>query len=67
MLFRKDPEQESQVWVDRGIDRKVDSFEPCGFCRSWLGKHVLMAVYGRDPEAWSLAGRCMGTLEKMQA
>ena len=29
--------------------------------------HVQMAVFARDPDAWSLAGRSLDTLEKMQA
>jgi len=33
----------------------------------WLGIHNLMAVYGRDPDAWSLAMRSLDCLEKMQA
>jgi len=34
---------------------------------AWLAKHVLMAVYGRDPEAWPLALRTLEVAEKMQA
>jgi hypothetical protein len=34
---------------------------------SWLGKHVLMAVYGHDPEAWGWTLRNLEVLEKMQA
>jgi len=34
---------------------------------SWLGKHVLMAVWARDPDAWSCVLRALETLEKMQA
>jgi len=33
----------------------------------WLFKHVLMAVFARDPQAWWLAFRSLDTLEKMQA
>lgn len=33
----------------------------------WIGPHVQMAVFGRDPDAWSLACRSLDTLEKMQA
>lgn len=33
----------------------------------WTVKSVMMSVLLRDPEAWSLAGRCLDTLEKMQA
>jgi hypothetical protein len=33
----------------------------------WIGAHVQMAVFGRDPDAWSLACRSLDTLEKMQA
>ncbi len=33
----------------------------------WLYTHVLMAVFGGDPDAWSLAGACLDTLERMQA
>lgn len=34
---------------------------------SWLGKHVLMAVWARDPDAWTWTRRTLDTLEKMQA
>lgn len=34
---------------------------------SWLGKHVLMAVWARDPDAWVWVLRTLDTLEKMQA
>lgn len=34
---------------------------------SWLGKHVLMAVFGRDPDAWAAMLGSLATLEKMQA
>lgn len=33
----------------------------------WLGSHVLMAVFGRDPEAWTLARRSLEVLRRMQA
>lgn len=33
----------------------------------WFFVHVLMAVYGNDPDAWTLAMACLDTLEKMQA
>lgn len=33
----------------------------------WIYPHVLMATFGRDPEAWPLADRCLDVLEKMQA
>ncbi len=32
----------------------------------WLGVHALMAVYGRDGDAWELAERCLKTMEAMQ-
>jgi hypothetical protein len=34
---------------------------------SWLSKHVLMAVWDRDPDAWAWVLRTLDTLEKMQA
>lgn len=34
---------------------------------SWLGKHVLMAVWARDPDARTWLLRTLDTLEKMQA
>ncbi len=34
---------------------------------AWLGKHVLMAVWARDPEAWQWVLRTLDTTEKMQA
>ncbi len=34
---------------------------------SWLGKHVLMAVWGGDPDAWAWVLRGLEVLEKMQA
>lgn len=33
----------------------------------WTFSHVLMATFGRDPEALALAKRCFGTLQRMQA
>ncbi len=33
----------------------------------WLFPHALMTVYGHDPEAWTLAQRCVTVIEKMQA
>jgi hypothetical protein len=33
----------------------------------WLYPHLLMAVFARDPEAWPLADRSLGVLEKMRA
>lgn len=33
----------------------------------WLNRHVLMAVWARDPEAWGWVLRTLETLEKMQA
>lgn len=33
----------------------------------WMHAHVLMAVYGRDPDAWHWAGRSLDATEKMQA
>ncbi len=33
----------------------------------WLYSHLLMALLGKDPDAWSLAGACLDTLERMQA
>jgi hypothetical protein len=34
---------------------------------SWLGKHVLMAVWAHDPDAWNWTRHTLDTLEKMQA
>ncbi len=34
---------------------------------SWLGKHVLMAVWALDPDAWMWVLHTLDTLEKMQA
>ncbi len=34
---------------------------------SWLGKHVLMAVWAQDPDAWTWVPRGLEVLEKMQA
>jgi hypothetical protein len=34
---------------------------------SWLGKHALMAVWARDPDAWEVVLRTLDALEKMQA
>ena len=34
---------------------------------SWLSKHVLMAVWAHDPDAWAYTLRTLDTLEKMQA
>lgn len=36
-------------------------------CPAWLGKHVLMAVWGHDPDAWAWTVRTLETMEKMQA
>lgn len=33
----------------------------------WLRAHLLMAVFGQDPDAWTLALRSLAALEKMQA
>ena len=33
----------------------------------WLFPHSLMTVYGNDPDAWTLAQRCLNVIEKMQA
>jgi hypothetical protein len=33
----------------------------------WMENHLMMAVYGHDADAWSLACGAMQTLEKMQA
>ncbi len=33
----------------------------------WIHVHILQAVYGRDPDAWQLAGRSLAAMEKMQA
>jgi len=33
----------------------------------WLRSHALMAVFGRDPEAWELARRSLDCVVKMQA
>lgn len=33
----------------------------------WLYPHIVMAVFGRDAEAWPLADQCLEVLEKMQA
>ncbi|RJP30810.1 MAG: hypothetical protein C4527_08960 [Candidatus Omnitrophota bacterium] len=33
----------------------------------WFGPHMLMATYGGDPDAWSLAMKSLEALEKMQA
>lgn len=33
----------------------------------WSDLHVEMAVYARDPDAWSLLQKCLDTTEKMQA
>ena len=33
----------------------------------WLHPHLLMAIFGRDPEAWPLADQCLEVVEKMQA
>lgn len=33
----------------------------------WFNTHVLMATFGRDPEAWPLALTALDTLERMQA
>ena len=33
----------------------------------WVGAHVQMAVFGRDRDAWALAGRSLAALEEMQA
>lgn len=42
---------------DWSIYRQVD----------WLYGNVLMGVFGRDPEAWAMADRCLYVLERMQA
>jgi hypothetical protein len=34
---------------------------------AWLGKHTLMTVYGRDPEAWRWTLQTLDVIEKMQA
>ena len=48
MLFRRDNrhDQERGIWVDRGIDSRLDSFEPCEPCTEDLN--------ARDPrgERW---------------
>ena len=36
-------------------------------CFEWIYPHLLMAVYARDPDAWSLVLQGLETLEKMQA
>ncbi len=33
----------------------------------WLKAHLYMAMFTDDPDAWSLAMKCLNTLEKMQA
>ncbi len=33
----------------------------------WLNAHLMMAAYLYDPDAWTLALRCLNTLELMQA
>jgi hypothetical protein len=33
----------------------------------WMDVHAPMALYGRDPDAWSTFLRCLATTEKMQA
>lgn len=33
----------------------------------WMDVHAPMALYGRDPDAWSILLRCLDTTEKMQA
>lgn len=34
---------------------------------AWTYAHLLMAIYGHDPDAWSLAQQGMATAERMQA
>jgi len=41
MIFRRDIEQEGQIWVDRGVDDKVDHFQPCEICDSVLNARDL--------------------------
>jgi hypothetical protein len=33
----------------------------------WMDVHAPMALYGQDPDAWSILLRCLDTTEKMQA
>jgi len=36
MLFRRDNEHEQDIWVDRGIDARVDRFSLCDPCNERL-------------------------------
>ncbi len=36
MYFRRDMDDQDRVWVDRGIDSRVDNFEPCDRCNESL-------------------------------
>lgn len=42
MLFRENSEEDRRVWVDRGIDGRVDDFQICRPCGDALG--------GDDPD-----------------
>jgi hypothetical protein len=56
MLFRRDNERERGVWVDRGIDGRVDNFSLCDPCNDLLhemdprGDKWLDAQSGLCPE-----------------
>ena len=41
MLYREDMERERSVWVDRGIDDRVDRFQPCEICDAILRAKAL--------------------------
>jgi hypothetical protein len=36
MRFFEDRERDESIWIDRGVDDKVDRFEPCEVCAAVL-------------------------------
>jgi len=60
MLLRENPEHDGQIWVDRGADDKVDLFEPCDFCNSWL---KLMPAQENGWKEFGLCHPCSTRLE----
>lgn len=64
MRFCHDEERDGSIWVDRGIDDKVDLFAPCNSCFQELEPASLEVVAWREA---NLCDECETRLEVGQA
>jgi hypothetical protein len=64
MLYRENPMRPGAIWVDRGIDDKVEDFEPCEPCAEYLRPLTQLGDRWQD---LTLCDECFAELEVQSA